>query len=89
MIPSLTVNMTRDEIEARFDLYIMPKLYNIAQNNEWDTSKEITRLLKIAIKHGVEHEVIHFMMLNLLNKVPKSPNDVLDGCIDACYEWLK
>ena len=84
MIPSITTEMTRDEIESRFDLYIMPQLYNIAQNNEWDISREITRLIKIAIESDVEYEVIHFM-----NKSPKSPNDVLDSCIDACYEWLK
>ena len=89
MIPSITTEMTRDEIESRFDLYIMTQLYNIAQNNEWDISREITRLIKIAIESDVEYEVIHFMMLNLINKSPKSPNDVLDSCIDACYEWLK
>lgn len=81
--------MTREKIEKNFDENILPKIYIEQESENWRIMECINFMIKEAQDCEAFKPVLLFFIKNIINKQPKSFEQVLLCISDSMDEWIK
>jgi len=85
----ITVDMTREEIETRFDEHILPKIYIQQETERWRVMQRVNSMIKEAQEVNTFEPVLLFFIQNVIHKQPKSFEEVWLCMSDSMDEWIK
>lgn len=81
--------MTREEIEKNFDENVLPRLYIEQESENWRVMECINSMIKEAQNCESFEPVLLFFIKNIINRQPKSFEQVWLCMSDSMDEWIK